>query len=77
MDYELFRDIYVAGGMTALCAALDGVAPKDRAEAVIAAARAVGDVGARDLARSHEEAEGRRVDLAYWKIVMPLADGTD
>ncbi|WP_228994388.1 hypothetical protein [Streptomyces sp. DH8] len=72
MDYELFRDVYLAGGMTALRAALDDVAPEGRAEAVLVAARAVGDVGARDLARSREEAEGRRVDMAYWGIVMPL-----
>ncbi|MFJ3283307.1 hypothetical protein [Streptomyces halstedii] len=72
MDYELCRGIYAAGGMSALRSALDGLAPQERTEAVLTAARVVGDTAARDLARSRVEAEKRQVDMEYWKIMMPL-----
>lgn len=72
MNYKLCRGIYAAGGMSALRSALDGVAPQERTEAVLAAARAVGDTAAQNLARSRVEAEGRQVDMTYWQIVMPL-----
>jgi hypothetical protein len=72
MDYELCRDIYAAGGMSAVRTALDVTAPHERTEAVLTAARAVGDAVAQNLARLRGEAKKRQVDMAYWQIAMPL-----
>lgn len=72
MDYELCRDIYATSGMGALLAALASVAPKDRTEATLAAAQAVGDVISQGTIQVQNEAEKRQMDSAYWQIVMPL-----